>query len=87
MFSHTPFHDSEYKKNDIVVKQVNISPVINYAYLIYYKSFINFMNKNGYELISENKNNFIKFLNFKNFRNFNFINFLDLIFVYNKKII
>ena len=87
IFSHTPFHDSEYKKNDIVVKQVNISSVINYAYLIYYKGFISFMNKNGYELISENKNNFIKFLNFRNFRNFNFINFLDLIFVYNKKII
>lgn len=81
IFSHTPFHNSESKKHDIIVKQVNIFPIINYAYFIYYYDFIKFMNNNGYELLSENKNNFIKFLNFKNFKNFEFIDYLDLIFI------
>ena len=62
------------------MKQVNIHPTINYAYLIEYKNFIKFMEKNNYELISQNKNNLIKHLNFKNFENFSFISFLDLFF-------
>ena len=59
------------------MKQVNIHPTINYAYLIEYNNFIKFMRENNYTLISQNKNNLIKFLNFKNFKNFSFINFLD----------
>ena len=56
-------------------------PVINYAYLIEYNNFLDIMDKNGYKLISQNKNTLIKFLNFKNFKNYSFLNFLDLIFV------
>ena len=63
------------------MKQVNIHPTINYAYLIEYNSFLNFMKNYNYELISQNTNNLIKFLNFKNFKNYSFINFLDLIFI------
>lgn len=86
IFSHTPFYISEKNDKDIVLKQVNIHPTINYAYLIHYDNFIKFMQKNNYKLISQNKNNFIKFLNFKNFDNdFKFINFLDLTFSYNGK--
>lgn len=84
IFSHTPFYISDRNDNDIVMKQVNIHPIINYAYLIEYKKFINFMRENNYNLISQNKNNLIKFLNFKNFKDYSFINFLDLIFVKGK---
>ena len=81
VFSHTPFFLSEKSKKDIVLKQVNIHPIINYAYLIEYENFIKFMDINNYSLISQNKNNFIKFLNFKNFYDFSFISFLDLTFI------
>ena len=84
IFSHTPFYMSDKNDKDIVMKQVNIHPIINYAYLIEYNNFIKFMEENNYKLILQNKNNFIKFLNFNNFKNFSFINFLDLTFV-NKK--
>ena len=82
IFSHTPFFTSNKSDKDIVVKQVNIHPTINYAYLIEYNKFINFMEENNYRLISQNKNNFIKFLNFKNFKNYSFLSFLDLSFKY-----
>ncbi len=83
IFSHTPFYMSDEMNNDIVLKQLNIHPTINYAYLFNYKNFLSFMNKNNYELISQNKNNLIKNLNFKNFsNNYSFINFLDLTFSY-----
>ena len=82
IFSHTPFYKSDKSDKDIVMKQVNIHPTINYAYLIEYNKFIRFMKSNNYKLISQNKNNFIKFLNFKNFKNFSFISFLDLTFKY-----
>lgn len=81
IFSHTPFYMSKYNDKDVVMKQVNMHPVINYAYLIEYKNFLDIMDKNGYKLISQNKNTLIKFLNFKNFKNYTFLNFLDLIFV------
>lgn len=84
IFTHTPFYISEEKNEDIVLKQVNISTMTNYAYMFNYNNFINFLKKNNYDLISQNKNNFIKFLNFKNFKNYKFISFLDLIFIYNK---
>lgn len=83
IFSHTPFYTSDKHDKDIVLKQLNIFPIINYAYLINYNNFIKFMEENNYKLIAQNKNNFIKFLNFKNFKDFMSINFLDLIFVYN----
>lgn len=80
IFSHTPFYKSNTHAKDIVMKQVNIHPTINYAYLIEYNNFIKFLKENNYEVISQNKNNFIKFLNFKNFEGFSFLSFLDLIF-------
>jgi putative methyltransferase (TIGR04325 family) len=80
IFSHTPFYKSNVNNEDIVMKQVNIHPTVNYAYLIEYNNFIKFMDDNNYELILQNKNNFIKFLNFKNFKNFSFLSFLDLFF-------
>ncbi len=67
------------------MKQVNIHPIINYAYLIELNNFLKFMDDNGYNLISSSKNNLIKFLNFKNFKNFNFIAFLDLVFIAKNK--
>ena len=83
IFSHTPFYISKLNNLDVVMKQVNIHPTINFAYLLHYNNFISFMKDNNYELISQNKNNFIKFLNFKNFsKEFSFINFLDLTFSY-----
>ena len=86
IFAHTPFYISDKNDKDIVLKQVNVHPIINYAYLINYNNFIQFMKKNNYNLISQNKNNFIKFLNFKNFsKNYSFLSFLDLNFSYNKK--
>ncbi len=80
IFSHTPFYKSDKNDRDIVMKQVNIHPIINYAYLIEYDNFIKFMKESNYELISQNKNNLIKNLNFKNFKDFSFLNFLDLFF-------
>ena len=39
------------------------------------------MEQNGYQLISQRENNFIKFLNFKNFSdNYSFVSFLDMNF-------
>lgn len=81
IFSHTPFYKSDKSNKDIVMKQVNIHPTINYAYLIEYNSFLNLMKNCNYKLVSQNTNNLIKFLNFKNFKNYSFINFLDLIFI------
>ena len=87
IFSHTPFYASKEGIEDIVMKQVNIHPTINYAYLLHYDNFITFMKSNNYKLISQNTNNFIKFLNFKNFSNdYTFVNFLDLTFSYNENI-
>ena len=80
IFSHTPFYKSDKNHKDIVMKQVNIHPTINYAYLIEYNNFIKFMKESNYELISQNKNNLIKNLNFKNFKDFSFLSFLDLFF-------
>ena len=83
IFSHTPFFISDNSDKDKVLKQINIHPIINYAYLINYNNFIQFMKDNNYGLISQNKNNLIKFINFKNFsKNFSFIGFLDLTFTY-----
>tara|TARA_B100001248_G_scaffold201197_1_gene155423 strand:+ start:6108 stop:6911 length:804 start_codon:yes stop_codon:yes gene_type:complete len=82
IFTHTPFFKSEKNFQDIVVKQVNIHPIINHAYLLNYDKFIRYLNENNYEIVSQNKNNFIKHLNFKNFKKFSFLSFLDIIFRY-----
>ena len=83
ILSHTPFYISNKNTNDIVLKQVNIHPIINYAYLFQYDNFISYMKDNNYVLVSQNRNNLIKFLNFKNFSDdYSFIGFLDLTFSY-----
>ena len=46
IFSHTPFYKSNKNDKDIVMKQVNIHPIINFAYLIEYNNFIKFMREN-----------------------------------------
>lgn len=81
IISQTPFFNSQLIDKNIVVKQLNIHPQINYAYFFKYNDFLKYMVSLNYELINANINNVIKFLNFKNFDNrFTNINFLDLIF-------
>jgi len=81
--SQTPFYSSRNSFKDVVLKQLNLHPVINFAYLINYDSFLEFMKKNGYVLEEKNLNRVIKFLNFKNFdKSYEFIDFLDLVFKY-----
>ncbi len=81
IISQTPFYSSKNKLDDIVLKQINLHPVINFAYLINYDSFLTLMEKNGYVLKEKNLNRVVKFLNFKNFdKNYQFIDFFDLVF-------
>ena len=40
IFSHTPFYKSNNNDKDIVMKQVNIHPTINYAFLIQYENLL-----------------------------------------------
>jgi len=67
LISLTPFFENSGKK-DIIVKQINMHPVIYYHYIFNIDEFINFMKKNNYILIKKNKNTKIKFINFKNFK-------------------
>ena len=84
IFSLTPFYDSESKSKDVIIKQINLHPIINYAFLINYKNFIDFMKLNNYKLANKNKNNLIKFLNFENFnKSYKFVDVLDLVFIKN----
>ena len=82
IFSLTPFYDSDFKTQDVIIKQINLHPIINYAFLINYKNFIDFMLLNNYKLESKKKNNLIKFLNFDNFdKSYKFVDVLDLVFI------
>ena len=81
IISQTPFFLNNKIKNDIVLKQVNLTKEINYLYLINFYEFILFMKKNNYYLITKNFNRVIKFINFKNFnKKFNQIDMYDLTF-------
>ena len=81
IISQTPFYSSNGANDELVIKQINLHPVINYAYLFNFDKFILFMKKNGYDLKDKNFNRVIKFLNFKNFnKNFKFVDFYDLVF-------
>ena len=90
IISASPFFENyKYKRTQksIVMKQLNLFPIINYLYGINYIDFISFMKKNNYSLLEKNINRVSKNVNFKNFKNkFKKIDMLDLIFVYNKKI-
>jgi len=81
IISQTPFYSSSYSTKDVVLKQINLHPTINFAYLLNYDSFLSFMKKNKYVLEEKNFNRVIKFLNFKNFdKNYKFVDFFDLVF-------
>ena len=90
IISASPFFENyKYKQSqkNIVMKQLNLFPIINYLYGINYIDFTNFMKKNNYSLLEKNINRVSKNVNFKNFKNkFKTVDMLDLIFVYNKKI-
>ena len=83
--SQTPFFDNNNNDNNIIVKQINLHPVINFLYIINLNLFVNFMKNNNYTLISKNISRVIKFINFKNFKNFKKIDMYDLVFKYNEK--
>ena len=81
IISQTPFYFNEKKQSDIVLKQLNLADDINYLYLINYNSFLKFMKKNKFNLVSKNYNRVIKFLNFKNLKNkYHKIDMYDLLF-------
>lgn len=81
IISQTPFYFNEKKQSDIVLKQLNLLDSINYLYLINYNSFLKFMKKNKFYLVSKNYNRVIKFLNFKNLKNkYHKIDMYDLLF-------
>lgn len=86
LISQTPFFDiSDENKENLVVKQVNMHPNINYLNVINFKKFQEFMSDNNFELIDKNFNRVTKFLNFKNFKKkFRNIDMYDLLFI-NKK--
>ena len=80
LISLTPFFEHSYK-NIIVVKQINMHPVIHYHYIFNIDNFVNFMKANKYILINKNRNTKIKFMNFKNFKSdYKNIFMYDLIF-------
>ncbi len=80
LISLTPFFEHSHK-NIIVVKQINMHPVIHYHYIFNIDNFINFMKVNKYTLINKNRNTKIKFMNFKNFKSdYKNIFMYDLIF-------
>lgn len=86
IISQTPFYYSKNKQSNIIVKQINLFPTINYMYFINIDLFIKFMKKNNYILVGKTINKVIKFLNFKNF-NYSYKNLqmYDLVFKYYEK--
>ena len=86
LISQAPFFSkSNYYKETLVIKQVNMHPNINYLYMINFDKFLKFMNDNNFELIDKNLNRVTKFLNFKNLKkDFVNIDMYDLLFI-NKK--
>ena len=82
LIAQSPFFQNENLDEKIILKQINMHPNINYLYLFNFDNFINFMDKNGYELVEKNINKVTKFLNFKNFnrQKYKNINMYDLLF-------
>ena len=72
--------DKDILKKNMIVKQVNVFPQINYLYLINKDHFYNIFLKKRYNLCFENKNTTDK-INFDNFNNFvEKINYIDVMF-------
>lgn len=86
LISQTPFFNkSNYYKESIVIKQVNMHPNIHYLNMINFNEFLKFMNDNNFNLIDKNLNRVTKFLNFKNLKNeFVNIDMYDLLFIKKK---
>lgn len=85
LITQTPFFTNNSRK-EIIVKQLNLHPLINYLYFINLNFFIKFMKKNNYILVSKSHNKVIKFLNFKNInKNYKNIHMYDLLFKYEKQ--
>ena len=85
-FSGTHLYDSsnEMFKKNIVVKQVNVLPQINYLFFFNRKNFFKIFFDNQYELIFE-KENLTDKVNYDNFKNFlQNIQYSD--FLFSKKI-
>lgn len=81
IISQTPFFFDNINKQDVVLKQVNLSKTLNYLYLINFLQLEKFMKKNKFYLVSRNYNRVIKFLNFKNLNhNYKNIDMYDLLF-------
>ncbi len=83
IISQTPFFFNEQIRNDLIMKQLNLHPIINYLYAINFYEFVNFMNKENFILLEKSTNRVVKFINFKNFsKKFKKIDLYDLIFKY-----
>lgn len=82
-FSATTLFETEndkYKKN-MVVKQVNTLPKINYLYFFNKKSFYEIFFKKNFKLLFEKKN-FTDKIDYKNFKQFfDKIDYLDFLFI------
>ena len=86
IIAQTPFFSNNKNSKDLVAKQLNLHPIINYLYLINFDNFINFMKLNNYILISKTFNRVTKFVNFKNFnKQYKELDMYDLIFQYDVK--
>ena len=84
LISQTPFFSNNDLPEKIIMKQLNMHPVINYLYLFNSDHFTKFMAKNNYFLVEKNINKVTKFLNFNNFdkKIYKEINMYDLLFEY-----
>lgn len=80
VISQTPFHFDKQLKDEIILKQINLSNNLNYLYLINYYRITRFINKYGFKLISLTNNRVIKFINFKNLKKYKNIDMYDLLF-------
>jgi len=67
LISLTPFFEN-LDKNNLIVKQINMHPIIYYHYIFDIEKFVTFMKENNYILVKKNRNSKIKFINFKNFK-------------------
>ena len=86
IIAQTPFFFNNENSKDLICKQLNLHPIINYLYLINFDNFINFMKQNNYILINKTFNRVIKFINFKNFnKKYKELDMYDLIFKYDVK--
>ena len=86
LFAQTPLISVKDAKNNIIVKQLNLHPIVNYLQIINFFELWEFMKKNDYILVEKTLNRVTKFLHFKNFdKKYKKIHMYDLLFVKNEK--